>query len=80
MSQWKAALQSKSIMEVDIGLSWAAFQRGAEFNFWKVSWHSMLQKPKHPYIHKLRIVQLFKGDMNRFLKYSLGRIFMRKLV
>ena len=80
MSHWKAALQSDEIMEIHAGLTWAAFQTGTVYNRWKISWHSMLQKLQHPYIHKMRIVQLFEGDMNGFLKYSLGRVLMRKLV
>ena len=39
----------------------------------------MVQKMQQPYIHKLRIVQLFEEDFNGGLKYLLGRIFMRKL-
>ena len=73
MSHWKAALQSDMLMAIHSGLTWAAFQMEVVYDRWKVSWHSMLQKLSHPYIHKLRIVQLFEGDMNGFFKYSLGR-------
>ena len=40
----------------------------------------MLQKLSKPYVHKLRIVQLFEGDMNGFLKLIFGRTFMTKLI
>ena len=37
-------------------------------------------KKKHPYIHRLRIIQLFEGDFNGMLKAILGRKFMRHIV
>jgi protein-arginine kinase activator protein McsA len=40
----------------------------------------MLQKLDTPYIHKLRIIQLFEGDFNRALKYLLGRLLMYHVV
>ena len=36
----------------------------------------MLQKKKHPYSQKLRIIQLFEGDLNAGLKYLIGRKLM----
>ena len=49
---------------------------GHSFDRWEVSWHCMLQKKKHPYSQKLRIIQLFEGDLNAGLKYLIGRKLM----
>ena len=35
--------------------------------------HCMVQKKQHPYINKLRIIQLFEADFNSALKYVLER-------
>ena len=80
MSHWIAALQSDLITAVHAHMTWMAFAMGIVYQRWRISWHSMLQKLGKPYITKLRIVQLFEGDMNAFLKLVLGRTFMRKLI
>ena len=40
----------------------------------------MIQKLKRPYLHKLRIIQIFEGDMIGAYKYLFGRKLMKKLV
>ena len=76
MSHWKIALESKKLMEVHSFFIWAAFQFGFSYNRWNVSWHCMIQKKHLPFVHKMRIIQLFKDDFNSALKYLLGRKLM----
>ena len=80
MSHWKAATESDEITYVHATMIWAAFAMGITYDRWNLSFHSMLKKLQKPYVHKLRIIQLFEGDMNGGLKYLFGRIFMKKLV
>ena len=80
MSHWKAALQRDEIIEVHSTLIWAAFSLGYSYERWTMSFHSMLKKKEKPYINKLRIIQIFEGDMNGALKYLFGRKLMRKMV
>ena len=80
MSHWKAALQNEDILEVHATLTWAAFSLGYSYTRWNVSFHSMLMKMKKPYVTKLRIIQIFEGDMNGGLKYLFGRELMKRLV
>ena len=80
MSHWKAATQNDEIMEVHAALTWAAFSLGYSYERWNVSFHSMLMKLKKPYVTKLRIIQIFEGDMNGGLKYLFGRELMKRLV
>ena len=76
MSHWKAALQSEMLMEIHSFFIWAAFEFGYTYNRWEQSWHCMLEKKAKPYSQKLRIIQLFEGDLNGGLKYILGRVLM----
>ena len=80
MSHWKAATESDEIMFIHAIMTWAAFSLGITYTRWNKSFHGMLQKLKKPYIQKLRIIQIFEGDMNGGFKYIFGRIFMKKLV
>lgn len=80
MSFWKVALERDAIAEVHTFFIWAAFELGFLYDRWQMSWHCMLQKKKHPYYHKMRIIQLFEGDFNEGLKYLLGRQLMRHIV
>ena len=80
MSHWKAAVEKDNIAEVHAFFIWAAFSLGFSYHRWQVSWHCMLQKRKQPYIHRLRIIQLFEGDFNGGLKYLLGKKLMQHMV
>jgi hypothetical protein len=80
MSHWKAAIERERIAEVHAFFIWAAFALGFSYHRWQVSWHCMLQKRNKPYIHRLRIIQLFEGDFNGGLKYLLGRKLMQHMV
>ena len=77
MSHWKIALERERLMRVHSFYIWAAFNLGFSYERWEVSWHCMLQKKDKPYAQKLRIIQLFEGDMNGALKYFMGRMLMR---
>ena len=76
MSHWKAALERTAIMRVHAFFIWAAFQFGFSYKRWEVSWHCMLQKKEQPFSQKMRIIQLFEGDLNGALKYLMGRRLM----
>ena len=39
--------------------------------------HCMLMKEEIPYIHRLRIIQLYEGDLNGALKLLFGRQLMK---
>ena len=76
MSHWKAATQSELLMEIHSFFIWAAFAYGFSHNRWENSWHCMLKKKSQPFSQKLRIIQLFEGDLNGGLKYLLGKVLM----
>jgi hypothetical protein len=80
MSHWKAAIERDRIAEIHAFFIWAAFALGFSYHRWQVSWHCMLQKRNKPYIHRLRIIQLFEGNFNGGLKYLLGRKLMAHMV
>jgi hypothetical protein len=79
MSHFRAATERRNIATVHAFFIWAAFRFGFSYDRWEVSWHCMLQKLKDPYVDKLRIIQLFEGDMNAGLKYFLGKLFMKHI-
>ena len=79
MSHWKAALESEMLMKVHSFFIQSAFRYGFTYKRWEVSWHCMIQKKEQPYVQKLRIIQLFKGDMNGGLKFLLGRMLMKHI-
>ena len=79
MSHFRAATERRHIAAVHAFFIWAAFRFGFSYDRWEVSWHCMLQKMQDPYVDKLRIIQLFEGDMNAGLKYFLGKLFMKHI-
>ena len=80
MSHWKVASLDDELSTINAFFMWAAFSLGFVYDRWLISWHCMLLKKKHPYYHKLRIIQLFEGDFNGMLKYLLGRRLMHHMV
>jgi hypothetical protein len=80
MSYWKACTEDKDLARVQAFFIEKAFQYCFSYPHWRVSWHCMLQKDKVPYLHRLRIIQLFEGDFNGALKYLLGRLLMYHIV
>ena len=75
-SHWKASLQSDILMEIHAFFIWVAFAFGYSYKWWETSWHCMLKKKRKPFSQKLRIIQLFEGDLNGGLKYLLGQVLM----
>ena len=80
MSHWKAMAMDDQLSEINAFFMWAAFYLGFVYDRWLISWHCMLLKKKHPFLTKLRIIQLFEGDFNGMLKSLLGRQLMRHMV
>jgi hypothetical protein len=80
MSYWKAIAEDDDLADVQAFLIKKAFQHGFSYPRWKTSWHCMLKKDSVPFLHRLRIIQLFKGDFNGALKYLLGCLLMYHIV
>ena len=80
MSHWKALALDDELSTINSIFLWAAFHLGFVYDRWLISWHCMLLKKRHPYVNKLRIIQLFEGDFNGMLKTLLGRNLMRHIV
>jgi hypothetical protein len=80
MSYWKACAEDDDIARVQSFFIEKAFRFGFSYPRWQVSWHCMLKKKDLPYIHRLRIIQLFEGDFNGELKYLLGCLLMYHIV
>ena len=76
MSHWKVIAEDDILSELWAWIIETAFVHGFTYKRWEVSYHCMLQKRDRPYIHRLRIIQLFEGDFNGALKYILGRVLM----
>jgi hypothetical protein len=62
MSFWKACAEDDNLAQVQSFFIEKAFQYGFSYPRWQVSWHCMLQKDSTPYLHRLRIIQLFEGN------------------
>jgi hypothetical protein len=80
MSYWKACAEDDDIATVQAFFIEKAFQFGFSYPRWQISLHCMLKKDDKPYIHRLRIIQLFEGDFNGALKFLLGRLLMYHIV
>jgi hypothetical protein len=80
MSYWKACAEDDDIATVQAFFIEKAFQFGFSYPCWKTSWHCMLKKDQKPFLHRLRIIQLFEGDFNGALKFLLGRLLMYHIV
>ena len=74
---FKAACESPILTEVNLAFMNLPFKYGYPLSRWLHSHHCMLQKKEQPWIHKLRIVQLFEADFNTALKFLMGRRLMR---
>jgi hypothetical protein len=80
MSYWKACAEDDDIARVQSFFICKAFAYGFSYPWWQVSWHCMLKKKTIPYIHRLRIIQLFEGDFNGAMKYLFGCLLMYHIV
>ena len=76
MGIWKAATAIEDIADMLAASTTLPFLYGFSKQRWKRSLHVMLAKLDKPYIHKLRIVQLFEADFNAALKILYSRRMM----
>ena len=73
IDHYKLATQSKYLSDIHATFMSLPFQYGFSLKRWQKSTHVMLPKMNKPYIHKLRIIQLFEGDFNAALKILYAR-------
>ena len=76
MGLWKAAVLIEDIADMLAASTSLPFRYGFTKERWKRSLHVMLAKTDRPYIHRLRIVQLFEADFNAALKIFYSRRLM----
>ena len=77
MPHWKIIAENEHLSTVQAWLMEAPFKHGFTYNEWEISVHCMLMKDELPFIHRLRIIQLFEGDMNGALQLLFGKRQMR---
>lgn len=75
MNKLQAISQDKTLAEYYAQIIALPFKYGFTYTAWLWSIQAMLQKEDLPYIHRLRIIELFELDLNIFLKYVVGREF-----
>ena len=73
MPHWKIIAENDRLSEIQAWLMEAPFKYGFTYEEWEISVHCMLMKEDLPFIHRLRIIQLFEGDMNGALQLLFGR-------
>ena len=73
MPHWKIIAENEYLSTIQAWLMEAPFKYGFTYNEWEISVHCMLMKEELPFIHRLRIIQLFEGDMNGALQLLFGR-------
>lgn len=73
MPHWKILAEDDHLSKIQARLMEAPFKYGFTYKEWEVSVHCMLMKDKLPYYHRLRIIQLFEGDLNGALQLLFGR-------
>ena len=77
MPHYKVAATDDELSHIHALFMNAAFEFGFSYTEWEQSVHCMLMKEDTPYIHRLRIIQLFEGDLNGALKLLFGRRLMK---
>ena len=75
MNKLQAISTDKVLAELYAQIISLPFKYGFTYPAWLISIQAMLQKEDLPYIHRLRIIELFELDLNGFLKYVVGRQF-----
>lgn len=76
MGNYKAISMDNYLSEIHAQvLSWP-FQYGFTYARWQRTLHAMLMKEDHPYIHRLRIIQLFETDFNAAIRI----LYCRRLI
>jgi hypothetical protein len=73
MPHWKIITESELLSTIQAWLMEAPFQYGFSYHEWEISVHCMLLKDDLPFYHRLRIIQLFEGDMNGAFQLLFGR-------
>jgi hypothetical protein len=73
MPHWKIIAEDEDLSAIQACLMEAPFRYGFTYTEWEVSVHCMLLKDELPYYHRLRIIQLFEGDLNGALQLLFGR-------
>ena len=73
MPHWKIMAEDDYLSTIQARLMEAPFKYGFTYTEWEVSVHCMLMKDELPYYHRLRIIQLFEGDLNGALQLLFGR-------
>lgn len=68
IGQYKAIFSDPDLAQVETLAINIPFQYGFSYKRWQNSTHIMLKKEALPYIHQLRIIQLFEADFNASLK------------
>lgn len=61
---WKAIAMDDYLSEIHATMLSLPFQYGFTYQRWQKSIHTMLLKEDRPFIHCLRIIQLFEADFN----------------
>jgi hypothetical protein len=73
MPHWKICAEDDYLSTIQSQLMEAPFRYGFTYKEWEVSVHCMLMKDSLPYYNRLRIIQLFEGDLNGALQLLFGR-------
>jgi hypothetical protein len=73
MPHWKIITESDHLSTIQAWLMEAPFKHGFTYQEWAISVHCMLMKDDLPFYHRLRIIQLFEGDMNGAFQLLFGR-------
>ena len=68
IGQYKAIFSDQELAAIETLAINIPFQYGFSYERWQNSTHIMLKKEALPYIHRLRIIQLFEADFNAALK------------
>ena len=72
-----ACCESDALSQVLLTFMTLPFTYGFSLARWETSIHCMLQKESKPFLHRLRIIQLFEADFNTYTKYIFGRRLLR---
>ena len=74
VGHYKAAIQREEILNVHRILLIIPFQTSMVPNRWKKTVQTMIEKdPGHPWIHRLRIIELFDAQVNAGFQIFIGR-------
>jgi hypothetical protein len=73
MPHWKIIAENNHLSTIQAWLMEAPFKHGFTYTEWEISVHCMLLKDALPFYHRLRIIQLFEGDMNGALQLLFGK-------